>query len=113
VWLTAGPGPGHLAVVTETGAEISVTESAGHIWVALADRYGPPLALLEHCPAPEFGEGMETLDYLSRVTEVGLVHPRRRAIAGLGGAARDDDVFRAGRLPTVVGDRFEGERAWK
>jgi integrase/recombinase XerD len=30
----------------------------------------------------------------------------------LGGAARDYDVFRAGRLPTVVGDRFEGERAW-
>ena len=29
----------------------------------------------------------------------------------LGGAARDDDVFRAGRLPAVAGDRFEGERA--
>ena len=34
-----------------------------------------------------------------------------RAGAGLGGAAWDDDVFRAGRLPAVVGDRFEGERA--
>jgi hypothetical protein len=33
--------------------------------------------------------------------------------AGLGGAARDDDVFRAGRLPAVVGDRFEGERTWE
>ena len=39
--------------------------------------------------------------------------PRRRARAGLGGAARDDDVFRAGRLPAVAGDRFEGERAWE
>jgi len=39
--------------------------------------------------------------------------PRRRAMAGLGGAVRDDDVFRAGRLPAVVGDRFEGERAWE
>jgi hypothetical protein len=37
--------------------------------------------------------------------------PQRRVRAGLGGAARDDDVFRAGRLPAVVGDRFEGERA--
>ena len=27
------------------------------------------------------------------------------------GAARDDDVLRAGRLPAVAGDRFEGERA--
>src|ERR1700748_61802 len=27
--------------------------------------------------------------------------------------ARDDDVFRAGRLPAVAGDRFEGERARK
>ena len=35
----------------------------------------------------------------------------RRASAGLGGAARDDDVFRAGRLPAVASDRFEGERA--
>ncbi len=39
--------------------------------------------------------------------------PRRRARAGLGGAARDDDVFRAGRLPAVAGDRFEGESAWE
>jgi hypothetical protein len=40
VWLTAGPEPGHLAVVTETGLAASVTESAGHIWAALARRYG-------------------------------------------------------------------------
>src|SRR5271155_3348413 len=29
----------------------------------------------------------------------------------LSGGARDDDVFRAGRLPAVVSDRVEGERA--
>ena len=32
-------------------------------------------------------------------------------MAGLGGAARDDEVLRAGRLPAVGGDRVEGERA--
>ena len=62
VWLTSGPEPGHLAVVTETGLAASVTESAGHIWAALARRYGPYLVLLEHYLAPELGEGMETLD---------------------------------------------------
>ena len=42
VWLTTGPEPGHLAVVTETGLTASVTESAGHIWAALAAGTGPP-----------------------------------------------------------------------
>jgi hypothetical protein len=32
------------------------------IWAGLARRYGPSLVLLEHDPAPESGEGMETLD---------------------------------------------------
>jgi hypothetical protein len=54
--------PGYLAVVTETGGITSVTESAGRIWAGLARRYGPFLVLLEHHPAPEFGEGLETLD---------------------------------------------------
>jgi hypothetical protein len=65
VWLTAGPEPGHLAVVTETGLVASVTESAGHIWAELARRHGPSLVLLEHYPAPEGGEsreGGESLD---------------------------------------------------
>ena len=62
VWLTTGPEPGHLAVVTETGSAAAVTASAGCIWAELARRFGPSLVLLEHYPAPEFGEGMETLD---------------------------------------------------
>jgi hypothetical protein len=62
VWTTAGPDPGYLAVVTETGSAASVTESAGHIWATLAGRYGPSLVLLEHHLAPEFSEGMETFD---------------------------------------------------
>ena len=62
VWATATAAPGYLAVVTETGGIISVTESAGRIWAGLARRYGPCLVLLEHHPAPESGEGMETLD---------------------------------------------------
>ena len=73
VWLTAGPEPGHLAVVTETGPAASVTESAGRVWAELARRYGPSLVLLEHNLAPEFGEGMETLD-LVRIGADGSPH---------------------------------------
>ena len=62
VWLTTGPEPGHLAVVTETGPDTSVTRSAGRIRAVLARRYGPSVVLLEHYLAPEFDEGMETLD---------------------------------------------------
>jgi hypothetical protein len=62
VWLTAGAEPGHLAVITEIGTQAPVTESARHIRAALARRYGPSLVLLEHRPAPEIGEGAETLD---------------------------------------------------
>jgi hypothetical protein len=73
VWLTADPEPGHLAVVTETGGTASVTESAGQIQAELACRYGPSAMLLEHHPAPEFGEGMETLD-LVRIGADGSPH---------------------------------------
>jgi hypothetical protein len=62
VWAAAAASPGYLAVVTETGGLTSVTESAGRIWAGLARRYGPSLVLLECHPAPESGEGMETLD---------------------------------------------------
>ncbi len=73
VWLTSGPEPGYLAVVTETGLAASVTESAGHIRAELARRYGPALVLLEHHFAPELGEGMETLD-LARFGADGSPH---------------------------------------
>ena len=72
MWLTAGPEPGHLAVVTQTGPA-SVTESAGQIWTELARRYGPSLVLLEHHPAPKDREGAETLD-LVRVGADGSPH---------------------------------------
>jgi len=62
IWTTATDSPGHLAVVTEIGFEASVTESAGRIWAELVRRYGPSLVLLEHHPAPELAEGVETLD---------------------------------------------------
>ncbi len=73
VWLTIGAEPGHLAVVTETGLGASVSESAGRIWSELTRRYGPSLVLLEHYLAPEFGEGMETLD-LVRIGADGSPH---------------------------------------
>ena len=74
VWATAAAG--YLAVVTETGGIISVTESAGRIRAGLAHRYGPCLVLLEHHPAPEPGEGMETLD-LVRIGADGSPHLSR------------------------------------
>ena len=73
VWLTAGPEPGHLAVVTQTGSAASVTGSAGQVWAGLARRYGPWLVLLEHHPAPEAGDGGETLD-LVRIGADGSPH---------------------------------------
>jgi hypothetical protein len=62
VWTTTTDPPGRVVVVTETGVGNSVTESAGRIWAELVRRYGPPLVLLEHYPAPEHAEGVETLD---------------------------------------------------
>ncbi len=62
VWATTTATPGYLAVVTETDHAASVTELAGRIWAELARRHGPSVVLLEHHLAPEFGEGMETLD---------------------------------------------------
>jgi hypothetical protein len=73
VWATTTASPGYLAVVTETGGIISVTESAGRIWAGLARRYGPFLVLLEHYLAPESGEGVETLD-LVRIGADGSPH---------------------------------------
>jgi len=73
VWRTATVPAGYLAVVTETGGAASVTESAGRIWAVLAGRFGPSLVLLEHTPAPEFGEGPETLD-LVRIGPDGSPH---------------------------------------
>jgi hypothetical protein len=73
VWATAATSPGYLAVVTETSGITSVSESAGQIWADLARRYGPSLMLLEHDPAPKFGEGVETLD-LVRIGADGSPH---------------------------------------
>ena len=57
VWLTSGPEPGYLAVVTETGPAASVTESARYIRAGLARRYGPAVVLLEHHLAAELDQG--------------------------------------------------------
>jgi hypothetical protein len=73
VWLTGGPEPGHLAVVTDTGSAAGVTLSAGQIWAELERSYGPSLVLLEHYLAPEAGEGTETLD-LVRIGADGSPH---------------------------------------
>jgi hypothetical protein len=63
-------------VVTQTGPAAAVTESAGRIGAKLAGRYGPAPALLEHHPAPQTGEGTQTLD-LVRFGADGSPHSRR------------------------------------
>lgn len=73
IWTTAADPPGHVAVVTETGLGVSVTESAGRIWADLVRRYGPSLVLLEHQPAPDLAQGAETLD-LVRIGADGSPH---------------------------------------
>ena len=97
VWATAAACAGYLAVVTETGGITSITESAGRIWAGLARPYGP-LVLLEHHPATESGEGLETLNLVrigadrsphwSRVWPTPEKNPRHagleRWMAGLG-----------------------------
>ena len=73
IWATATDPPGHVAVVTETGFEDPVTESAGRIWAELVRRYGPSLVLLEHHPAHEIAEDVKTLD-LVRIGADGSPH---------------------------------------
>jgi hypothetical protein len=90
VWLTTGPEPGYLAVVTETGPAASVTESARHIRAALARRYGPAVVLLEHRLAAGLAEGAQTLDLVrfgadgsphwSRVWPAPQEHPRHAGL---------------------------------
>ena len=90
VWLTSGPEPGYLAVVTETGLAASVTESARHIWAELVRRYGPAVVLLEHHLAPGLAEGAQALDLVrfgadgsphwSRVWPTPQEHPRHAGL---------------------------------
>jgi len=90
VWLTTGPEPGYLAVVTETGPAASVTESAGHIRAGLARRYGPAVVLLDHHLAPGFDQGAQTLDLVrfgadgsprwSRIWPTPAEHPRHAGL---------------------------------
>jgi hypothetical protein len=90
VWLTTGPEPGYLVVVTETGPAASVTESARHIRAELARRYGPAVVLLEHHLAPELDQGAQTLDLVrfgadgsphwSRIWPTPQEHPRHAGL---------------------------------
>lgn len=59
VW-TAGAG--HLAVVTELGTGVSITNAISDIWKILAEDYAGPLILVEHWPASQAGDTGEHLD---------------------------------------------------
>lgn len=84
VWLTAGAEPGHLAVVTETGSAVPVTESAPQIWAALARRYGPSAVLLGHHPAPQTLDlvrvGADGSPHWLRVWPTPQEHPRHAGL---------------------------------
>lgn len=102
VWATTTATPGYLAVVTETGGAASVTESARRLWAELARRFGRSLVLLEHNLAPEFGEGMETLD-LVRIGADGSPHWTRIW-------PTPDENPRHARLEFVDGDLWAPDR---
>lgn len=44
---------GHFAVVTETGAGLSISTAAPSIWQALLGQYGVPFGLAAHYPAED------------------------------------------------------------
>jgi hypothetical protein len=59
VW-TAGSG--FLAVVTELGIGVNITNAISDIWQILDEDYGGPLILAEHWPAAQAGSTGEHLD---------------------------------------------------
>jgi hypothetical protein len=61
VWET-GDG-GHLAVVTEDGSPVSVTNGAEHIWAQLAADFPGPLVVLEFYP-----EGQSGAEHVDQIT---------------------------------------------
>jgi hypothetical protein len=80
-------------------------------------------AVTDHALSAGFAKGYEVsagIALLALIITVVAIRVKRSdlarinpvtAPAGSGGAAGDDDVFRAGRLPAVAGDRVEGQRA--
>jgi hypothetical protein len=107
--------PATWPVVTETGTASGITESTGHIWAALARRCGPALVLLEHHPAPETGQGGETLD-LVRVGATAVRAGRtcgrlRRRIPAMPGSSRGMAVYgyRIVSRPASASDWCEDE----
>ncbi|MFF8992601.1 hypothetical protein ACF09H_22225 [Streptomyces sp. NPDC014983] len=74
VWRTADGG--HLAIVTENGIAVSITNAAEEISEALTRRYPGPLVILEHYPA---GDGAPH-DRLDQVLAVPGRTPRWRPI---------------------------------
>lgn len=63
--LHAGDVPGFLAVVTETGHGLSITNGMEHLWMELHGRWAKftqPLTLIEHYPPTEGAAHEEHLD---------------------------------------------------
>lgn len=59
VW-TAGSG--YLAVVTQLGTGVNITNAISDIWQILDEDYGGPLILIEHWPASQASDAGEHLD---------------------------------------------------
>lgn len=63
VWQTADHEHHLVAVVTELGVGLSITNGIEHIWAALTLLFpGRPLILLEHWPADQSGESGDHID---------------------------------------------------
>lgn len=74
VWRT---GHGHLAIVSEVGLGASITNSAEHIYAALAATYGARgLIVLEHWPADQDLADEEHLDQV-QIADDGTPYWRR------------------------------------
>lgn len=84
---------GFLAVATETGTGLTITNSMEHIWHLLRDRYcrtGQPLTLLEHYPPGAGADQREHLDEAWVATG-----PRWRRIWPTSPANPDHDLLSA------------------
>ncbi|GLX06774.1 hypothetical protein [Microbispora sp. NBRC 16548] len=81
-----------VAVVSETGKRVTVTNAAEEIWQLLWDMYGPRLILVEHWPADQLGDGRE--DTWDQVVVVGG-RARWRRIWPLAPENPDHEAMRA------------------
>lgn len=78
VWVAGAGHAGYVAVVTELGIGVSITNAIADIAGVLTAEFGSPLALIEHWPAaqaPETGEHLDLVDVDGRTPRWGRLWP--------------------------------------